>query len=910
MSLWRAFALHLLGGLGLAFALRPHSQSGFQSGDAEELRSSLVARFTDSAEAFIQQLSEVELHHARSLPHVALLEEKGLPLAQQFRYFALMEAVRHNAFDIPSSLLSNLLLSSDNHEEANATSEPDLNISKAFGNETAPKPFEPQELDALGIISGSVDLKEFSDYRLNFEGVKRILAKLRATQGGGEVELPGSWLDALLLDVNSTYDTTHASSMSQDRRCGKGSRAACRAGIKIRTEGAGKLDLLSPSILREKILDVMLDVGDVELEFRRALDVDWMQVEKQGGIFQRIARAVVNFGKGIANALRPAYEFFLSKLRKTDEECIQKQQESESRAAAGLPNSSHITSEAEASRGMKKSDEVLASFEKNGQKSEGELEKEVHLLKETAAEMEVAAAKGKGTTEKLQSLEKQSEGLEKRTCDAKAGREAKGFREVIAEVTKGKIPQLGIRGIGGWASVLAGGLEEVTDFRTREIGLFATGGAVAGTSMVGISAGGYVGVGWKGARALNQSLGDYGPGPSIFAAVSASIPFPIPVASFGLAITYEIDGDERLGGPPYKPLTRDPGTYIYAGWSLSLGLYTGPVGFDVGSSLAKGAMHIDCFNDSSQLRWHIPKVTCKDCESVKMHVAVTAMRTLQHLATFPIITDFLFIFLAYANDWPENRQGFEGACSTEPNSVFVYAAEILQEAFEALETLEEHLNKLELAMDVRNLRSEIPHSAEFKKLYEELENLKVVNVRFASLDDFSLSPRGAANITGPHGAGWLRFEDFLIWWGLHTEKSARALCRQLHMAHDQCNAHDVFDKLKMNEKNGNPFGFCQKFARGSCQLENAECSLLPWGRSKNGKATKFEHGKISVLGQCLCGEGYYYKYDNVSGHHCSKVLDQDFRVQQLFADARRWVEVRKLELGGYVRDLLISASNH
>ena len=30
--------------------------------------------------------------------------------------------------------------------------------------------------DALGIISGSVDLKEFSDYRLNFEGVKRALA--------------------------------------------------------------------------------------------------------------------------------------------------------------------------------------------------------------------------------------------------------------------------------------------------------------------------------------------------------------------------------------------------------------------------------------------------------------------------------------------------------------------------------------------------------------------------------------------------------------------------------------------------------------------------------------------------------------------------------------------------------------
>ncbi|CAE7945240.1 unnamed protein product [Symbiodinium sp. KB8] len=56
-----------------------------------------------------------------------------------------------------------------------------------------------------------------------------------------------------------------------------------------------------------------------------------MQVEKQGGIFHRIARAVVNFGKGILSGLRSAYEYFLSKLRKTEEECIQKQQESESR---------------------------------------------------------------------------------------------------------------------------------------------------------------------------------------------------------------------------------------------------------------------------------------------------------------------------------------------------------------------------------------------------------------------------------------------------------------------------------------------------------------------------------------------------------------------------------------------------
>ena len=34
--------------------------------------------------------------------------------------------------------------------------------------------------------------------------------------------------------------------------------------------------------------------------------------------------------------------------------------------------------------------------------------------------------------------------------------------------------------------------------------------------------------------------------------------------------------------------------------------------------MAKGPLHVDCFEDSSQLRWHILKVTCKDCASVAL----------------------------------------------------------------------------------------------------------------------------------------------------------------------------------------------------------------------------------------------------------------------------------------------------
>mmetsp|Transcript_28605 Transcript_28605/g.50793 ORF Transcript_28605/g.50793 Transcript_28605/m.50793 type:complete len:157 (-) Transcript_28605:121-591(-) len=136
----------------------------------------------------------------------------------------------------------------------------------------------------------------------------------------------------------------------------------------------------------------------------------------------------------------------------------------------------------------------------------------------------------------------------------------------------------------------------------------------------------------------------------------------------------------------------------------------------------------------------------------------------------------------------------------------------------------------------------------------------------------------------------------------------KRLCEALHMK--TCDRNSAYDKLKMNNFRHNPFGFCNhlKGIRASCELPHTGCNILPWGRARNGASTRVRYAKISTLGQCLCLPGYSYQYDPEKRHHCEKTPTGDSRVRRLLSDTRRWVEVRKLELGGFVRDLLISAN--
>ncbi|CAJ1451287.1 unnamed protein product, partial [Effrenium voratum] len=333
--------------------------------------------------------------------------------------------------------------------------------------------------DELGFISAVVNVSEFSQYRVAFEGVKRILGRLEVVERGKPVPLPGSWLDILLSDVDESANDTMAPMTSVDTRCGKGSRAACKAG---RRKHNATQDPMNPAVLRDKILDVMLDIGDVEFVMKKAAAVDWANVKKKRNLFQRVAQAIVSAGRAAKNLIRKAFNAFMSKMSSASEECIQSQQQEELRAVSSLPNASNVQSEDAVARGLQQADAVLADFEAKGRKTESQLNTEVATLKATAQELEHGAASGQGSGENLHKLEAQSVKLEGQTCKAKTGREAGSLRTLVKDTKKegSMVPQLGIRGIGGWASILAGGLEEIVDFRTREIGWFSAGGATAG----------------------------------------------------------------------------------------------------------------------------------------------------------------------------------------------------------------------------------------------------------------------------------------------------------------------------------------------------------------------------------------------------------------------------------------------
>merc|ERR550525_1344286 len=82
---------------------------------------------------------------------------------------------------------------------------------------------------------------------------------------------------------------------------------------------------------------------------------------------------------------------------------------------------------------------------------------------------------------------------------------AKSAGTAILKALHMMMPTIGVRGLGGFASAGGLGLDEVIDFRNREIGYFTWGAVQLGTSLLQAQYGGYMGLGWKGYKA-NWSL--------------------------------------------------------------------------------------------------------------------------------------------------------------------------------------------------------------------------------------------------------------------------------------------------------------------------------------------------------------------------------------------------------------------
>jgi len=210
-----------------------------------------------------------------------------------------------------------------------------------------------------------------------------------------------------------------------------------------------------------------------------------------------------------------------------------------------------------------------------------------------------------------------------------------------------KLPNMGARGIGGFASALAGGIEEVVDFRNREIGYFTWGAVAVGGSLGSIGISGYTGFAWKGYKEdwnLEEAVQT-----ATTVAYSLSLPLPL---SAGMGVCFAIDADNSMAPWPHQGAwALDPGGVD--GVVFSLGFSVGvslPLSFDVGQSLY-GMLTSECFDNTKDFLKAILMPTCSTCPMDSSEkTQITAARMLTHAASWPILTELIFMGLAWAND--------------------------------------------------------------------------------------------------------------------------------------------------------------------------------------------------------------------------------------------------------------------
>lgn len=283
-------------------------------------------------------------------------------------------------------------------------------------------------------------------------------------------------------------------------------------------------------------------------------------------------------------------------------------------------------------------------------------------LSEAAAREKMSAAKvtakslhkdlNAGKLDSIDDAEEEIESVEESVCKTQRKTALQTLQDVFRQTRsafssglKLAAPNLGIRGVGVSAAGLGAGLEEVIDFRSREIAQFKWGTGFFGPSVTGVSLGGYAGVGWKGYK-QNWTLQEaYVTGLYTGVGLSPSI-FGL---NAGLSITFATDADNSIPGPWIPEPHGVNG--ITLGWSAGASITKAviPMSADVGASYY-WYLNSECFGSLSEMIKYIWVPRCKDCQGATENAKIMALRLSINLPSFPFISETAFSLLAAMYD--------------------------------------------------------------------------------------------------------------------------------------------------------------------------------------------------------------------------------------------------------------------
>lgn len=363
---------------------------------------------------------------------------------------------------------------------------------------------------------------------------------------------------------------------------------------------------------------------------------------------------------------------FRSMISEKDIQCTKEHQESEKRAMqdAGMeskedmaayfnmktkkdmPSESELNSKLEDQ--MTKAGRVLKAKEEAGQQHTAHLEALMVGLTASGTKMEEESQAGTLLQTTVDEVGAKADEVADTACGEKEWwivSKLQGLLQGLKATEDAVIPTLGIRGIGGAASVIAGGFEEVIDFWNKEIGVFTWGAAWAGMNSATAGVGGYAGVGWKGYK-LDWNLEEaYQTAMYTTAGWNLGIPA---IASLGASVTTALDADNSQGLPWVPEPNGCNGLVI--GWGVSAGPSL-PIGVDMGQAKYK-MFTSECFGADEKGEfmddfWGLMKFIgmiwlphCLRCEGIAETVTMDTLRLAIHAASYPGLTDLIHSMLA------------------------------------------------------------------------------------------------------------------------------------------------------------------------------------------------------------------------------------------------------------------------
>eukprot|EP00931_Biecheleriopsis_adriatica_P100648 TRINITY_DN75919_c0_g1_i1.p1 TRINITY_DN75919_c0_g1~~TRINITY_DN75919_c0_g1_i1.p1 ORF type:complete len:1066 (-),score=210.16 TRINITY_DN75919_c0_g1_i1:63-3260(-) len=490
----------------------------------------------------------------------------------------------------------------------------------------------------------------------------------------------------------------------------------------------------------EKMLKRLTDAASINWLRVRSASMGKVVAETVLWAVKYTGKYLVKIAKNAAAFFKNAWGSFLDSLRKSQEQCTEEAEGMAESSAkkTGLPDVEAEGNEAIAERLSTMS---AAAMEEEANKVERSLE----AMKRTSEQGMVDEA---DLTDKMQKTISDAEDIQKelldptgpKNIDAALGDLDKldddvkhvekglckrhitfsvqglqdGFRKAMQAIKAAAgvpAPQLGIRGLGVGVSLLGGGIEEVIDFRNREIAQFRWSSVSIGSTTatkIGVSA--YAGIGWKGYKENWTLETAYQTG--IWSAGSASMGLLGIPASIG--VTIGTDADNSQG--PWVPEPHGINSVLFgAGVGADLTDLILPLKYDYGLSYY-WLTNTECYPDYWSLLKYIWAPSCDRCAFL-LAAKITGLRSAIR-ASFPIISEMIFSVLAGMYEFlhPDRKTVCSTASLNYRDNVTLLAERAAKLMFESVKLDEQ----VQLQADVLHSKLSIADilNPEFQESYE------------------------------------------------------------------------------------------------------------------------------------------------------------------------------------------------